>query len=173
MTRNAEYKRSVHNASSRVPLLIHGPGFEGAQQITQIVGLIDLDTDAAGGSRRRSAGDHEGPQLDAAAARRKSACRVAERTTDPDQRVDDRARDTHKDWTYCVAEITGTTNQMAATTYQEYQMYDQRNDPYEQCNLAGRKEFRQQANELQAKLKKLLVAAGEPEPEIRPARLYP
>jgi hypothetical protein len=40
-------------------------------------------------------------------------------------------------------------------------------------NLAGRKEFRKQADELQAKLKKLLVAAGEPEPEIRPARLYP
>jgi arylsulfatase A-like enzyme len=78
-----------------------------------------------------------------------------------------------KDWTYCVAEITGTTNQQAAAVYQEYQMYDQRNDPYEQVNLAGRKEFRKQADELQAKLKKLIVAAGEPEPEIRAAKLYP
>jgi hypothetical protein len=52
-------------------------------------------------------------------------------------------------------------------------MYDQRNDPYEQVNLAGRKEFRKQADELRDKLKKLLVAAGEPAPEIRPAKLYP
>jgi len=37
-------------------------------------------------------------------------------------------------------------------------MYDQRNDPYEQVNLPGRREFRKQADELQAKLKKLLVA---------------
>ena len=42
MTRNQEYKRSVHNASSRIPLLIHGPGFEGAQQISQMVGIIDI-----------------------------------------------------------------------------------------------------------------------------------
>jgi len=62
---------------------------------------------------------------------------------------------------------------MSAPVYQEYQMYDQRNDPYEQVNLAGRKEFRKQADELQAKLKKLMVAAGEPEPVIRPAKLYP
>jgi hypothetical protein len=72
-----------------------------------------------------------------------------------------------------VAEITGTTNQMAAPVYQEYQMYDQRNDPYEQTNLAGRKEFRKQADELRDRLNKLMVAAGEPEPEIRAARLYP
>jgi arylsulfatase A-like enzyme len=78
-----------------------------------------------------------------------------------------------REWTYCVAEITGTTDKPAATIYQEYQMYDQRNDPYEQTNLAGRKEFRKQADELQARLKKLIVAAGEPEPEIRPAKLYP
>jgi len=44
-----------------------------------------------------------------------------------------------KDWTYCVAEITGTTNQMIAPIYQEYQMYDQRNDPYEQVK-SGRTE---------------------------------
>ena len=30
-----------------------------------------------------------------------------------------------------------------------------------------------EADELQAKLKKLMVAAGEPEPVIRPAKLYP
>ena len=32
-TRNTEYKRSTHNSSLRVPMLMHGPGFECARQI--------------------------------------------------------------------------------------------------------------------------------------------
>jgi arylsulfatase A-like enzyme len=42
MTRNAEYKRSTHNSSIRVPLIIDGPGFNGMRQINEIVGLIDV-----------------------------------------------------------------------------------------------------------------------------------
>jgi len=78
-----------------------------------------------------------------------------------------------QDWTYCVADTSGSTKQSAAKTYTEYQMYDQRADPNELVNLAGRKEYRAKADELQAQLKKLLVAAGEPEPEIVTAKLYP
>jgi hypothetical protein len=52
-------------------------------------------------------------------------------------------------------------------------MYDQRADPHELVNLAGRKEYRQTADELREQLKKLIVASGEPEPEIAPAKLYP
>ena len=42
MTRNTEYKRSTHNSSLRVPLLIEGPGFSGGGQVQEIVGLINL-----------------------------------------------------------------------------------------------------------------------------------
>jgi hypothetical protein len=48
-------------------------------------------------------------------------------------------------------------------------MYDQRADPHELVNLAGRKEYREKADELREELKKLIVASGEPEPEIAPA----
>jgi len=61
----------------------------------------------------------------------------------------------------------------AAKTYTEYQIYDQRADPNELVNLAGRKEYRIKADELRDQLKNLLIAAGEPEPEIVPAKLYP
>jgi arylsulfatase A-like enzyme len=76
------------------------------------------------------------------------------------------------DWTYCVADITGG-KEIAAKTYTEYQIYDQRADPHELVNLAGRQEYRVKADELREQLKKLLAAAGEPEPEIVPAKLYP
>ncbi len=59
-------------------------------------------------------------------------------------------------------------------TYTEYQMYDERADPAELVNLAGRQEYKAKAAELlRAQLKKLIVAAGEPEPEIHPAPTLP
>ena len=76
-------------------------------------------------------------------------------------------------WTYCVADTSGATNEPAAATYHEYQMYDQRNDPHELVNVAGRKEYRETAEQLREELKKLIVASGDPEPEIVPAKLYP
>ena len=42
MTRNEEYKRSTHNSSLRVPLVIHGPGFETARQIHEVVGIVSI-----------------------------------------------------------------------------------------------------------------------------------
>jgi arylsulfatase A-like enzyme len=173
MTRNQEYKRSAHNASSRIPLLIHGPGFEGTQLITQMVGIIDLAPtllEAVGVAIPATMkGTSILPLLRDETAR---ATWPNEHLLQISESMTGRAILT-RDWTYCVAEITGATDQPAAKVYQEYQMYDQRNDPCEQVNLAGRKEFRKQADELQAKLKQLMVAAGEPEPVIRPAKLYP
>ncbi|HWB31879.1 MAG TPA: sulfatase-like hydrolase/transferase [Acidobacteriaceae bacterium] len=173
MTRNQEYKRSVHNASSRIPLLIHGPGFKGPQRIEQMVGIIDLTPTllAAAGVEAPSSmkGRNALPLLTDEKAR---ASWPNEQLMQISESMTGRAIRT-RDWTYCVAEITGTTNQPAAPIYQEYQMYDQRNDPHELVNLAGRKEYRKQADELRERLKALIVASGEPEPEIRPARLYP
>ena len=173
MTRNQEYKRSVHNASSRIPLLMHGPGMEGAQIITSIVGMIDIAPtllEAAGvaipaGMRGRSL-------LPLMREEKARATWPDEQLIQISESMTGRAIRT-RDWTYCVAEITGTTDKPSAPIYQEYQMYDQRNDPYEQVNLAGRKEFRKQADELRERLLKLIAASGEPEPQIRPAKLYP
>ncbi|MGH3655156.1 MAG: sulfatase-like hydrolase/transferase, partial [Micromonosporaceae bacterium] len=50
-TRNDEYKRSAHDASIRVPLVLDGPGFSGGGSRDDLVSLIDLPPtllDAAG-----------------------------------------------------------------------------------------------------------------------------
>ena len=50
-TRNAEYKRSCHEASIRVPTALSGPGFDGGGKVRELVSLIDLPPtvlDAAG-----------------------------------------------------------------------------------------------------------------------------
>jgi arylsulfatase A-like enzyme len=173
MTRNQEYKRSVHNASSRIPLLIHGPGFEGAQRIDQMVGIIDLTPTLLAAAGVEIPASMKGrnflPLLTDEKAR---ATWPNEQLLQISESMTGRAIRT-REWTYCVAEITGTTNQPAAPVYQEYQMYDQRNDPAEQVNLAGRKEYRKQADELRERLIALMTAAGERTPQIRPAKLYP
>jgi len=173
MTRNTEYKRSAHNSSLRVPLLIEGPGFERSRQLSEIVGLIDLAPtllECAGVPIPRSwrgssllslAGDEKVRQ----AWPNRQLVQISESMTARAIRT--------RDWTYCVADLSGGTATPAASHYQEYQLYDQRADPYELVNLAGRKEYRKIAAELREELRKLIVASGEREPEIVPAPLYP
>lgn len=41
-TRNSEYKRSCHEGCIRIPMIAHGPGFEGGKVIDELVSLIDI-----------------------------------------------------------------------------------------------------------------------------------
>jgi len=41
-TRNLEYKRSPHDASIRIPLVVHGPGFGGGRRSDRLVTHLDL-----------------------------------------------------------------------------------------------------------------------------------
>ena len=41
-TRNSEYKRSVHDASVRVPTVLRGPGLRGGVRLPELVGHVDL-----------------------------------------------------------------------------------------------------------------------------------
>jgi arylsulfatase A-like enzyme len=173
MTRNQEYKRSTHNSSLRVPLIIDGPDFRGAQQIPELVGLIDLAPTLLETAGVPIPSPWKGrsilPLIRDPEARQnwpnQQLIQISESMTGRAIRT--------RDWTYCVADISGDTKEPAAATYHEYQFYDQRADPDELVNLAGRKEYRANADELRGQLKKLLNAAGEPDPEIVEAKLYP
>lgn len=170
MTRNTEYKRSTHNSSIRVPMIIDGPGFNGAQQISQLVGIIDMAPtllQAAGVPVPSSWKGHSFlPLLLDGSARTawpdQQLIQISESMTARTLRT--------QDWTYCVADISGAKN-AASPQYMEWQMYDQRNDPHELVNLAGRKEYREKAKELKALLVEHMKYAGE-SAEIRDATLY-
>jgi arylsulfatase A-like enzyme len=172
MTRNQEYKRSTHQSSIRVPLIFDGPGFHGAQQIPEVVGLIDVAPtllEAVGLPVPPTWKGHSVlPLLSSPEAREQwpnqQLIQISESMT---------GRAIHTpEWTYCVADTSGG-KELAAKTYTEYQMYDERADPAELVNLAGRQEYRAKAEELRTRLKQLIVAAGEADPEILPAPLYP
>ena len=173
MTRNEEYKRSPHNGSIRIPLIIEGPGFNGSQRLDEIVGNVHITPtllEAAGVEVPSSIkGKSLLPLLTDKKARdewpNKELIQISEAMVARAIRT--------ADWVYCVADSGANVHtDKSGKKYQEYLFYDERGDPSELINLAARKEYRKQADTLRDELKKLIVAAGEPEPEIVPAKLY-
>ena len=171
-TRNKEYKRSAHNSSIRIPLLIDGPGFHGAQQIPELTGIINIAPtllEAVGVPVPSTwKGRSMMPLLGSSKAREswknRELIQISESMTARAIRT--------PEWTYCVAEPSGAKT-ADSKFYQEYQLYDQRNDPCELTNLAGRKEYEDVSKQLWGELLQLLAEAGEQAPELRPAPLYP
>lgn len=172
-TRLGEYKRSPHDSSLRVPLLFSGPGFAPGTTVDEIVSLIDLTPtllDAAGVAVPSSMrGKSLLPlQLDSAARSEwpseayiqisESICGRAIRT---------------RDWVYCAYDPTVARGEAAGSQhYTDFALYSVAGDPYEQVNLIGRPEFRQIANQLRERLRKMIVEHGEAEPTITPVNVY-
>lgn len=139
-TRNGEYKRSCHDGSIRVPMIICGPGFAGGRVVDDMVSLIDLPPTvlAAGGlptpefMRGRplqapAAGDAQGWPDDV-------FVQVSESQTG-------RAVRTH-DWKYSVKAPDGEPSDIgrktgASPVYTEDFLYDLKADPWERNNLVG------------------------------------
>jgi len=70
-------------------------------------------------------------------------------------------------WTYCVADTSGSTKEPAATTYTSTRCTI--SEQIRMSSSPGRqKRVCRKADELRDELKKLLLAAGEKEPEILP-----
>ncbi len=173
MTRNEEYKRSTHNGSIRIPLIIEGPGFNGSQRLDEIAGNINIMPtllDAAGVQVPSSVkGKSLLPLLTDNKARAEWPSRELIQISEA---MVGRAIRT-ADWCYCVADPDANPRtDKSSSHYREYLFYDECGDPNEIVNLAARKEYRKQADELRDELKKMIVASGEPEPEIVPAKLY-
>jgi arylsulfatase A-like enzyme len=173
-TRNPEYKRSPHDSSIRIPFVFQGPGFDHATTLSEVVNLIDLTPTllaAAGVPLPESVkGKNLAPLITSPDARREwdntAYIQISESMLARAIRT--------KDWCYCVVDRSKTgREQPASLHYEEYQMYSLADDPAQQVNLAGRKEFVNQAARLREELKKCMVAAGEQEAEITPAKLYP
>lgn len=173
-TRNEEYKRSPHDSSIRIPFIFQGPGFDHSTVLPEIVNMIDLTPTllaAAGAPIPESMKGKNLLPLITSPEERQEWDNVA--YIQISESMLGRAIRT-KEWCYCVADRTKTgREQPTSMHYEEYQLYNLFDDPAQLVNLAGRHDFKEQAAMLRQELKKRMVAAGEQEPEITPARLYP
>ena len=161
-TRNTEYKRSPHESSLRVPLILQGPGFDRSLQIHELVSLVDLAPallEAAGlGVPASMQGRSFLGLLDRRAAdwRNEVYFEMSEYWTGRGLRT--------PQYTYAVVvpKESGWRDAANASRYVEYALYDLYADPHQQVNLIGRAEYRKISDGLRERLKARMAEAGDP-----------
>jgi len=171
-TRNSEYKRSCHESSIRIPLALAGPGFDTGRAAGELVSLIDLPPtllDAAGIEAPSTfVGRSMLPLAAGPAAEwpQEVLIQISEASVE-------RAIRTER-WKYSVfAPDKDASRVPASDAYVERYLYDLWADPHESVNLVGRgAPYREAADDLMARLKRRMIEAGEPEPQIARARYY-
>lgn len=166
-TRNSEYKRSCHESSIRVPLGIHGPGFEGGGSIRQLVSLVDVPPtllDAAGiAVPAHMQGRSILPLLRGQATKwpEEIFVQISEAQVG-------RAIRTGR-WKYSVTAPGKSGKDMHSDEYVEDFLYDLHSDPYELRNLIAMQPFQHVAEVTRARLLRRMAEAGEPPCTIKPA----
>jgi arylsulfatase A-like enzyme len=158
-TRNAEYKRSCHEASVRVPTLFVGPGFNGKGPFDGMVSLIDLPPTLLDCAGIEPPAHMQGRSILRGASGDNVFIQVSEDHVG-------RALRTRR-WKYEVIAPGGDGwNQMDARAYTEANLFDLEADPHELTNLASAPEHVALRAELRDRLLARMTAAGETAPEI-------
>ncbi|MBC7234811.1 MAG: sulfatase-like hydrolase/transferase, partial [Chloroflexi bacterium] len=164
-TRNAEYKRSCHEASIRIPLVAWGPGFKGDKVVDELVSLIDVPPtllEVAGIEPPREFHGHSLMPL----VRGEKVNWPQEVFVQISEAQVGRALRT-KRWKYGVdAPDRDGRRDPDSPVYVEQYLYDLEADPHERNNLVGDPRYRQVADELAERLVRRMVAAGEEAPTI-------
>ncbi len=167
-TRNTEYKRSPHESSIHIPLVMQGPGFDRSLEIPELVSQVDLAPtllEACGVTAPRTMqGRSFLPLLD----RRTEGWRdevyfqMSEFITGRGLRT--------PGWTYAVAmaKRRGWRAVPSSEEYVEYMLYNLAADPHQHVNLAGRAETVQVSEMLRKRLIERIGEAGDSRPAIEP-----
>lgn len=169
-TRNGEYKRSCHDASIHVPLIVHGPGFERGEVFEGIASLVDIPATILAAAGIQRPGDWHGRPLQERAAsdwRQDHLSQISESQVGRCLRTER--------WTYSVR-VPGRPAKgpdglpiAAAGSYVEDFLYDNQSDPHQQTNLICEADYAAIRVELRQRLITAMVAAGEVAPTIKPA----
>jgi len=169
-TRNAEYKRSCHDASLRVPGAIAGPGFEGGGERRELFSLIDFAPtllDAAGIAPPETMdGSSLLPQINRTAKapwRDSLFFQVSESEIGRGIRTER--------WKYAVtAPNADPWTESRSEEYEEAYLYDLQEDPYELTNLIGFTPLRGVASVLKRNLENRIASIEDRRPRIRDAQ---
>jgi len=166
-TRNAEYKRSCHESSIRIPLVACGPGFRGGRVVEELVSLVDVPPTllAAGGVAPPAS--MRGRPLQPLAEGRVEGWPEEVFVQISESEIG-RAIRTRR-WKYSVAVPgEGGSGRPGSDVYAEEYLYDLQADPFEQHNLVSAPECLDVRAVLAETLKRRMVEAGESPPQIVP-----
>lgn len=162
-SRNAEYKRSPHESSIHIPLIVQGPGFDKSMEIHELVSQVDVAPtllEAVGIAVPRTMQGHSvlpllARQIDG--WRNEVYIEISESLTGRALRT--------PQWTYAVAV---PAREKFSPQYNEYMLYDLYADPFQHVNLAGRTETKDISAHLKERLMARIAEAGDPKPTINP-----
>ncbi len=166
-TRNAEYKRSCHDSSVHIPLIVKGRGFLGGKKISELVSLIDIPPTllrCAGITPPKHMRGRPLQDLVNGTAKnwpQEVFIQISETQVGRAIRT--------KKWKYSVKapKIDGWLY-AKSDTYMEDFLYDLENDKHERKNLVGDLDYIDIRDELAEILKRRMVEAGEKIPKIFP-----
>ena len=171
-TRNAEYKRSAHESSIRIPLAFSGPGFDEGGQLREMISLLDVPPtllDAAGIKVPKSM---QGRSILPLLRRERQGWPEEVFVQISESQVGRAVRT--KRWKYAViAPEANGWRDSAADTYQEQCLYDLLADPHELNNLIGLDSHQAVTERMRRRLIARMVQAGERAPTIMTAESRP
>lgn len=172
-TRNAEYKRSPHESSVHIPLVVQGPGFDRQLLVPEVVSQVDLAPTLLESAGVSVPDTMQGKSYMDLLERRTQGWRN-EAFIQISESMAGRGLRTER-WKYAVVSPQPISHAQipASDRYVEYQLYDLFADPHELVNLAGRREYQKVASDLRERLKARVVESGEAKPEIDEALYYP
>jgi arylsulfatase A-like enzyme len=170
-TRNPEYKRSGHESSIHVPLVVSGPGFNRSRTVRDLVSHVDVAPTLLEAVNVAIPSSMQGKSAMKLVENGESAPTADEVFIQISESMTGRALRTPQ-WTYVVATPDGKSRE-SASEYLEHQLYDLFADPHQLVNLAGRRETRTIAEKLRDRLRARMAEAGEEPAEILPAPMYP
>ncbi|MBD3351202.1 MAG: sulfatase-like hydrolase/transferase [Candidatus Lokiarchaeota archaeon] len=168
-TRNREYKRSCHEASIHVPLVVYGPGFKGGKKVQELVSLIDYSPTLLKCADINPPDYMKGIAIQEIIKGNKEIEREAVFLQISESQVGRAIRT--KKWKYSIhAPRKIGVYHSHSDLYEEQYLYDLENDPHERNNLVKDKRFKEVRAELAEILKKKMAEANEKVPEIVPKR---
>jgi len=162
-TRNAEYKRSPHESSIHIPLIVQGPGFDRGMEIPEMVSHVDFAPTLLEAAGLAVPPTMQGRSMLPLLSRKSEGWRnevyieISESLTGCALRT--------PQWTYAVAV---PERKESSERYNEYILYDRYADPFQHVNLAGRTEVRDISQQLRARLAARSAESGRAKPEIDP-----
>lgn len=171
-TRNAEYKRSCHESSIRIPMAFYGGPFTGGGTIQELINLVDVAPTLLDACGIAVPADMQGKSIMPIVQRKPYEWRDCVFAQISEAEVGRTIR-THR-WKYAVtAPDRDPGRDSGSDHYEEAFLYDLEEDPYELQNLIGMPSHRQLAELLQKKLIREMEKVGEATPIIEKAPEIP
>ena len=161
-TRNSEYKRSPHESSIHIPLIVEGPGFNRGMQVSELVSHVDFAPTLLSAVGLPVPSTMQGHSFLPLLDRRTEGWRN-EVYFEMSEFMTGRGLRTPQ-YTYAAAapKVPGWRDVPSVEKYVEYMLYDLPGDPYQQVNLAGRVPYQKIAAELRQRLlARMREASGE------------